>query len=280
MLAQEACLNVWWDFLKAPLGIRFPKPRRQGVNMLLDKGLGLGETRDLLHKAAHHIDFIKLAFGTSALYSQELLEEKIQLVRNYGVNIYPGGTFLEIAIWQNRLLEFLKRAYQLGFNFIEVSDGTIFLPAEVREKAINLALEQGFQVLTEVGKKDHEQQPCIEKIAELINTDLSLGAHMVIMEGREMGINVGLYDEKGNIRRGDLERLLEYIAEPDRIIWEAPQKGQQQALINRLGCNVNLGNIPPEEIIALEALRLGLRADTLKTALNDSEYSPYSGHKS
>lgn len=267
MFAQEGCLNAWGEFLEAPLGVRFPKPRRQGVNMLLDKGLGLGETRDLLHKAAQHIDFIKLAFGTAALYTRDLLEEKIQLVKNYGVNIYPGGTFLEIAIWQNRLLEFLKLAYRLGFNFVEVSDGTIFLPAEVREKAINLALEQGFQVLTEVGKKEHEQQPCIEKIAEMINNDLSLGAHMVIIEGREMGINVGLYDAEGNIRKNDLERLLENIAAPDRIIWEAPRKDQQQALINRLGCNVSLGNIPPQEIMAVEALRLGLRADTLKTAL-------------
>jgi phosphosulfolactate synthase len=30
---------------------------------------------------------------------------------------------------------------------------------------------------------------------------------------------------------------------------------------------VNLGNIPPDEVIALETLRLGLRADTLKEVL-------------
>jgi phosphosulfolactate synthase len=43
-------------------------------------------------------------------------------------------------------------------------------------------------------------------------------------------------------------------------------KNQQQALILRFGVNVNLGNIPADEILALEALRQGVRGDTLKKA--------------
>ncbi len=48
-----------------------------------------------------------------------------------------------------------------------------------------------------------------------------------------------------------------------RLIFEAPRKDQQVCLIERLGADVNLGNVPPDEVLSLETLRLGLRADTL-----------------
>jgi len=37
---------------------------------------------------------------------------------------------------------------------------------------------------------------------------------------------------------------------------------------------VNLGNIPPDEVIPLETLRLGLRGDTLKEVLLDGDRTP------
>ncbi|HMW98418.1 MAG TPA: phosphosulfolactate synthase, partial [Flavobacteriales bacterium] len=37
---------------------------------------------------------------------------------------------------------------------------------------------------------------------------------------------------------------------------------QQTWFIKELGPNVNLGNVPAEEVIPLETLRLGLRGDT------------------
>ena len=54
-----------------------------------------------------------------------------------------------------------------------------------------------------------------------------------------------------------------HAVDPNRLLFEAPQKAQQVWFIRKFGPNVNLGNIPPDEVIPLETLRLGLRADTL-----------------
>lgn len=258
---------VWKDVVKYPLGGRYHKPRNQGLTMIIDKGMGLVETRDLLDIAGGYIDFIKLAFGTSALYNNNVLAEKIELARSQGVDIYPGGTFLEVAIIQNKLEDFLYTSKNLGFTCIEVSDGTITLSPEVRERAIAMACDLGFTVLTEVGKKDVNDTTPVEEFAAQIKADLKNGAYRVILEGRETGANVGLYDENGNFIKDDLERLLMEIEDPRIIMWEAPNKDQQLELISRFGPNVNLGNIPTGEVLALEALRVGLRSDSFKITL-------------
>lgn len=257
----------WREMIKYPLGGRHSKPRNQGLTMIIDKGLGLSETNDLLNIAGDHIDFIKLAFGTSALYNKNVLLEKIEIARTHGVEIYPGGTFLEVAILQDKMDDFLFLSKNLGFTCIEVSDGTITIEKEVRERAIARASEMGFKVLTEVGKKDENDSTPVTVFASQIKEDLKNGAFRVILEGRETGANVGLYDEKGDFIKDDLDRLLEEIDDPRIIMWEAPNKNQQLELITRFGPNVNLGNIPTGEVLALEALRVGLRSDSLRMAL-------------
>jgi len=156
-------------------------------------------------------------------------------------------------------------AKDLGFSAIEVSDGTINMTAEVREKAIRMAAEMDFKVLTEVGKKEENEIPFVPELVQIALRDLECGAYKVILEGRESGKGVGLYDASGNIVEDDLKELMKGIGDPKLIIWETPRKEQQQDMILRFGSNVNLGNIPPHEVIALEALRVGLRADTLKS---------------
>ena len=259
--------NIWMRTLRFPIGGRSKKPRHKGLTMLLDKGLGSGETRDLLHTAGDYIDFLKLGFGTSALYTQAALEEKIDLARQFGVEIYPGGTFLEVAILQGKLKEYLVMAKSLSYTAIEVSDGTINLSAEVRASAIAMAADLGFKVLTEVGKKDPNDLAPVEEYAEQIRLDLINGAYRVIVEGRESGKNTGFYDGSGHFTEGDLALILSAVEDPAFLIWEAPLKEQQQELILRFGPDVNLGNISPYEVMALEALRVGLRGDTLRSVV-------------
>ncbi|WP_449241335.1 phosphosulfolactate synthase [Desulfoscipio gibsoniae] len=270
-MTEYAHNSNWQEIISYPLGNRTGKPRNKGLTMVIDKGMGLGETRDLLQINYQHIDFIKLGFGTPALYAAGTLEEKIQLVRSYNIDIYPGGTFLEVALWQNKIREFLDRCNFFGFTAIEVSDGTIPLSGEVREQAIALAAEKGFRVLTEVGKKNNDVQIPVKTLARIALRDLQNGAYKVILEGRECGLNVGLYDARGKMADDDLQLLMDYISDPSLIIWEAPLKTQQQDLIARFGSDVNLGNIPPQEVLAVEALRVGLRADTLQLAIDNLE---------
>lgn len=257
--------NAWQGLLQFPLGGRSQKPRREGLTMVIDKGIGISETWDLLRTASRYIDMIKLGFGTPALYKPEILREKIRLVTSRGIDIFPGGTFLEVAVMQGKMKEFIHAAKDLGFTAIEVSDGTIDLSDRTRKQAMDMAAGLGLKVLTEVGKKEPGNALCFKDLIRLVKRDLNNGAWRVIVEGRDPGKDVGLYDEEGRLIEKELEELLATMEDPSLLIWEAPFKEQQQDLILRLGVNVNIGNVSPREVISLEALRVGLRADTLKT---------------
>ncbi|MCK8827808.1 phosphosulfolactate synthase [Natroniella acetigena] len=265
--------NGWGLDFEFPLLGREEKPRRNGLTMVLDKGLGLNEMKDLLDLNAEYIDFLKLSFGTSALYPQQILQEKIKLIKSYGIDIYPGGTFFEAAIIQNKKDEYLKQAKKLGFTAIEISDGTIDLSANLRSNLIHQANKLGFKVLTEIGKKDKREKFKINKMVKQLKRDLADGAYKVIVEARESGTGVSIYDEEGEADEFKLKKLLLEVPKPTDIIWEAPLKKQQVFFINLLGNNVNLGNIKSDEILALESLRTGLRGDTLKTVINKSQPS-------
>lgn len=252
--------------LDAPLGGRLAKPRRSGLTMVLDKGLGLIATRDLLELAAPYIDFIKLGFGTSALYPPCLLQQKVELIRTFGVHVYPGGTLLEAAVLQGRATAVLERYPALGFTAAEISDGTVPVDADTRRALIERARELGLRVLTEVGRKDAAAQPEPGLLVEQANLDLAWGADHVIIEGRESGIGIGIFDQSGAVRETDLDTLARSLPAAG-VIWEAPRPEQQQALVARFGTNVSLGNVPPTDVVALEAIRTGLRSDTLRMAL-------------
>ncbi len=258
--------KAWFDILDFPNPDRVPKPRQIGVTMVIDKGLGLTETHDLLELASDYIDQIKLTFGTSAFYDRRLLKQKIELVKSYGVHIFPGGTFLELALLQGRLIEFLDRARSLGFTGVEISDGTINIDGETRSNTIKLTRAYGFDlVVSEVGKKDPRDLQPDTRLWEQVRCDLASGADLVIVEGRESGQGVVIYDEAGEILEEELDQLVRHLdGHGDQLLWEAPRKSQQLELIMRFGANVNVGNIKPEDVLALEALRVGVRGDTLR----------------
>lgn len=258
--------KAWEGAFLIPCPGRNSKPRTTGLTMVIDKGLGNHVLEDLIEMAGDYIDVVKLTFGTSAFNDREVLEKKVRLIVSSGIDVMPGGTFLEVALWQSRLEAYLERARELGFTAIEISDGTIEFSPEKRREALKKALGLGFKVITEVGKKDPGETPPIEVIHRLISEDLAGGAFKVIIEAREAGRGVGIFDKDGKTKQHEIDQILAGVAEVDDLIWEAPLKNQQQDLILRFGLNVNLGNIPPEEVLALEALRQGLRGDTLKRA--------------
>lgn len=264
---QEAEPKAWKGAVDFTLRGRPGKPRDHGLTMIIDKGLSLDETRSLLDLAADHIDFIKLAFGTSVLVDQDYLREKVRLIQDYGVQAYPGGTLLEIAMLQNRLDIFVDMAGELGFRCLEVSDGTISMAPQYRSRLIRTLVNRGFTVLSEIGKKHPADRLPNMRLREQILEDLDSGAYKVIVEGRESGKGVVIYNQDGSIDQSELEFLVESVPDPRVLIWEAPLKEQQQDLIMLFGPGVNLGNVYPHDVLSLEALRVGLRGDTLRSVL-------------
>jgi len=256
-------MKAFEHIIHYPVKGRTSKPRNVGLTMVIDKGLGLNATKDLLDVAGDYVDIVKLGFGTSRLYPESLLKEKLKLYNEYDVYSMIGGTFTEIALAQDVYDRFLEYASMLGFTAIEISDGTISIPIEFRDKIIRKSLDRGFLVISEVGKKFKELELTPDLMVEIMRRDLEAGAFKVIIEAREAGRGIGIYDEEGKIISDKLTAIVKNL-DVTNIIFEAPYKSQQVELIRNFGINVNLGNIQPSDVMALEALRCGLRADTLK----------------
>ncbi len=233
--------------------------------MVIDTGLGLAATADLIETSGPYIDHWKFGFGTSAAVPRDLLRRKLALLASHGYLTYPGGTLLEVAIVQQHCRVFMGRARDLGFSAVEISDGTLPLPLVRRRNVIRCAVDAGLVPITEVGKKDPTAQPDARELADLALQDLEWGASWVLVEGRESGKSVGIYDAEGEISGEMLDQMADSMGDKiDRLIWEAPLKPQQAALVRRFGNDVSLGNVRWDEVLALEALRAGLRFETLQ----------------
>jgi len=246
------------------------RSRRKGITMVIDTGLGLAATADLLETSGPYIDHWKFGFGTSALIPAALLERKLELLAEHGILAYPGGTLLEAAIVQHHCRVYMDRARELGFRAVEISDGTIPLPAQRRRNVIACAAGAGLLPITEVGKKDPHAQPSAAELAELALQDIEWGAAWVIVEARESGKGIGIFDECGEVRHQMLEEIASRMGEKvHRLVWEAPLKSQQAALITRFGPGASLGNVAVDTVLALQALRIGLRFETLQPIAED-----------
>lgn len=263
--------RAWKGVFHGACAERTTKPRKFGINMVIDKNLGARALADLLETAGDSIDQMKLAFGTSIALSERAVKDKIQMIRSYQTDVYPGGTLLEAAVIQGSLPLFLNRAKDLGFNMIEVSDGTITMTPEQRSYVIRCALDLDFKIISEVGKKDPKKKMPAGAMQAQIAADLAMGANYVIIEAREGGKGVGIYDEAGAVDVAGLDELVNGLEDLDRIVWEAPQCSQQAYLVERFGPNVNLGNIQPPDVLALEALRCGFRFETLRHSIESDE---------
>jgi phosphosulfolactate synthase len=245
---------------------RIPKPRTSGLTMVMDKGLSINEAKNFLSVSHPHVDIVKLGFGTSFVTPN--LKEKIEVYQSYDIPVYFGGTLFEAFLIRNQFEDYIDVCKEYDIRYMEVSDGSITIPHSEKCGYIEKLMKHG-TVLSEVGSKDAEHIIPPYKWIELMRAELNAGATYVIAEAREAG-NVGIYRGSGEVREGLVQEILTQIP-AEKIIWEAPQKAQQLYFIELIGCNVNLGNIAPTEMLPLEAMRVGLRGDTFHLFLNKEE---------
>ena len=231
-----------------------------GLTHVLDKGLGPRAWEDVLETSGLYIDVVKLGWGTAFVTAN--LRKKLDVLREKRVVV--GGTFFE-AVWATGQLERYKRWLgELGFDHVEISDGAVEIPREQKLELI-ADLARDFTVLSEVGSKDSSVEFTSEEWTQWLREELDAGAWKVITEARE-GASSGIFTSDGAMRT-DLVEEIGSAVDLDDVIFEAPTKAAQAWFVKRFGPTVNLGNIPPEEVIPLETLRRGLRADTLKEVL-------------
>jgi phosphosulfolactate synthase len=246
---------------------RTSRPRNFGLTVISDKGMSIAETENLLAVGKPYIDMVKLAFGTALVTPK--IREKVKLYQSNNVPVFFGGLLFEAFVIRGQYNDYIKLLEEFELSFIEVSDGAISISHEEKCHYIK-TLSQIGTVISEVGSKDKDKvkvTPPYQWI-NMMQAELDAGSAYLIAEAKETGTE-GVYRNSGEVREGLVEEILTRIP-GEKIIWEAPEKDQQLYFIRQLGCNANLGNIEPREVIPLETMRLGLRSDSFDLFLEHS----------
>ncbi len=233
--------------------------RPTGSTMILDR---LAHPPEILapFDPSHNIT-VKIGWGIPYLLERKELVERVKKFRSYGFNVSNGGTLLEIAYSKNRHMEALRELSSAGFNTLEISEGVLDIPDRVKGELVDEARARGMNLHMEVGRKNPLNQFSLDETVDRAAQLMDYRPDTVIIEGRETGRNVEIYDATGAIKWDWVNRI---VKEFDRngIMFEAPMENQQAELVIRLGPDVNLGNVSMASAFALTTQRLGLRGDT------------------
>ncbi|MHA6804821.1 phosphosulfolactate synthase [Salinifilum ghardaiensis] len=243
-----------------PLPARDVKPRSRGLTMVIDSGLATSHFRDIMASFGDLIDLVKFGWGT-CLVTPDIGEKAAAAVDN-GVDFYFGGTLFEKFLQRGRLDEWYKLCFDSGASTVEISNGSVDLTNAEKARHVSRFAED-FRVLSEVGFKDpaRSQELSPQEWIDSIRRDLDAGASHVITEARESGSS-GICSAGGDLRCELIDEIAGADVDLNALVFEAPTKQLQTHLLGQLGPQTNLGNIRPDDVIGVETLRLGLRADT------------------
>ena len=239
------------------------KPRKEGLTMMIDGGITNAGANEIAKDFGKFIDFSKIAYASSRVLGWDFIQRKVKIYEEFKIKVFCGGTTLESFLrdgWATK--EFIELIRGFGVSWVEVSDGSIDISNKEKIEIIHQLKEEGFKVISEVGTKDQAKDNLLstEWWIERIQAEIEAGSRLVILEARESG-KIGIFNKKGYPDENLIEEIFRKV-DIDKIIFEAPKHHQQAYFINRFGANVNLGNIKPVDIVALETLRQGGRADT------------------
>lgn len=233
------------------------KPRTNGITSIHDVFLTSVQLESILCEHSEFVDIAKFGVGTA--YFAPKLKEKVELYKSYNIKPYFGGTLFEKFYVQNKMNDFLLFLDHNGVTHLEISTGTIDIDIDER---INMTkeLSKNYTVFAEVGTKDADEIMPPSKWIYEINALLDSGAAYVITEGRNSG-TAGIFRPSGELRSGLIEDIISNC-DVSKLIFEAPIPKAQMFFINKVGTNVNLGNVNPNDLLLLETQRQGLRSET------------------
>ena len=262
MTAAKSTQRAPFNFVPLPQERSTRKPRRSGQTMVLDDGLPLAYTRDLVAAAGAYIDLAKIKTGTARLYPRKVLLDKLRLYRRNRIQPFLGGQFHEYVFATQgvrALPAYYAEALALGFKAIEISDNVVPLTDAQRRAQIRSAAATGLIVFGEVGSKETLSKPTL--LISQAQTCFDAGAALVLVEAAEL-------IDKGKLRTMTID-LLTRSLDMSRVMIELPGpwisdvrscdiEDIKKALIAALGPDVNLANVAASSIIDTEASRVGL----------------------
>ncbi|MGD9867511.1 MAG: phosphosulfolactate synthase [Hyphomicrobiales bacterium] len=242
---------------------RTVKPRKSGLTMMMDWGVGTQRMSDHLDLVGPYVDLVKIVVGTARLYSKPYLLKKLDLYRQHDIAPFIGGQFTEFVYATQgvgMVGQLFKEARQLGFEAIEISDNCVPLSDKERDRLIRMAVDSGLEVHGEVGSKvKHQTADDLIAQAEVC---FKAGCHVVLVEGAELVTPEGepIKSVITALRNGlDLERVLFELTGPwikGNALCDVYQL--KKLLITEFGPDINLANVMPDDVLETEALRVGL----------------------
>ena len=235
------------------------RPRTLGLTHVLDRLHQLNPEE--LRPLAPYVDVVKIGWGLPLLLPRDELRKRIQFFHGLGIEVSTAGALLEYAVSRDQAVAMITEAKELGFDLIEISDGIIELSARQIQRLAEEARRHRLDFFVVVGKVNPQNQLSLRETVERVTRAIPLKPRKVILESRESGRGVGIFDIEGNIKWDWVRAILADVG-PEELIFEAPLETQQIALLKDLGSEINLGNVAMTSIAPLASQRLGLRGDT------------------
>ena len=219
-----------------------------------------------LDQSAHLISVLKISMACWQVANETASRRKIEAARRYNIPACAGGGPFEVASALGRIPEYLDLCAGMGLTRIEAGEGFTTLRLTPQE-VVRMATERGLEAQFEVGKK-HGGTFTSDVVAELIDQGkrwLDAGAKQIVVEGRENAQEVGLFGNAGQFDGKSADRFVAALG-VDAVVFEAPTKASQFALLNHFGPVVHLSNVRLEELLRVEIYRRGLHSDAFRHA--------------
>lgn len=217
-----------------------------------------------LAQSHHLISILKISMACWLIADEECTRRKIRAAASYRVPTVTGGGPFEIAVAQGCLPEYLDLCADIGVTRFECGEGFTNMPMSPAEVA-KMANYRGLEFQFELGKK-HDGAFTENVVANLIERGrrwLDAGAKQLVVEARESAAGVGLFDLDGRLNTAFAEQFASAFGH-GTVVFEAPNKPSQFALLNHFGPDVHLCNVRLEELLRVEIYRRGLHSDAFR----------------
>ncbi len=254
------------DYLKS-IGV----PEIPASTSPFDPGYDLATLASHIEQSNHLISILKVSMACWMIANEDITRQKIAVAKKYNVPTTTGGGPFEVAYVQGKLVEYLDLVSDFGFNRIECGEGFTDISLNAKE-IVKMANDRGLEVQFELGKK-HEGAFTEDVVDALIDQGkrwLDAGALQLVVEARESAKGVGLFNDEGKLNLNFADRFADAFGH-SVVMFEAPNKPSQFALLDHFGREVHLCNVRIEELLRVEIYRRGLHSD----AFNKENLRPH-----
>ena len=214
-----------------------------------------------LAQSSHLMSLLKISMACWMIADERATRRKIAAARHHHVPTVTGGGPFEIAVAQGELPAYLDLCADIGVTRIECGEGFTDMPLPP-EEVVKMAHERGLDVQFELGKKHSGafSSNVVDQLIEQGRRWLEAGALQLVVEARESARGVGLFDDSGTFNPEFADNFANAFG-LGTVLFEAPNKPSQFALLDHFGPDVHLCNVRLEEFLRVEIYRRGLHSD-------------------